>query len=90
MRQILIMRHGKSELNLGKDDFDIHLGEEGKSASGKTGNTLPVKDIVPDVIKSSEALRAVTTARILSVNCDYQKEITFNEAFYFVSNEFAI
>jgi phosphohistidine phosphatase SixA len=86
MRQLLIMRHGKSELNLGKDDFYIHLGEEGKSASGKIGNTLLVKDIVPDVILSSETFRAVTTVRILSEKCDYQKEITFNEAFYLESN----
>ncbi len=90
MKQILIMRHGKPEPNLGQDDFSIPLSKSGKLSAAKVGKTILEKGIIPDIIISSHAVRAAETARIVAVTCDYQKEIAFNMGFYFGSTKQAI
>jgi len=90
MKNILVMRHGKSERSICCDDFDAPLSKVGRTAAARAGQTILEKGVVPDIIISSPAVRAEETARIIAENCRYQKEIAINNAFYFDTADAAI
>ncbi len=61
-RQLLILRHGKSDWSEDLSDFDRPLKTRGKRAAQRMGAWLLQKDIIPDYIISSPAERAKNTA----------------------------
>lgn len=65
-RQLLLMRHGKSDWSTGANDFDRPLKNRGKRAAQRMGAWLQQKDLIPDYILSSPAERAKNTAEKLS------------------------
>jgi phosphohistidine phosphatase len=84
MKTLLIMRHAKSDWSYDDlSDFDRPLNERGKDAAPKVGKELKKLGITPDLIISSPANRAKTTAILFSENNDYKNEIVFSEDFYF-------
>ena len=61
-RELLILRHGKSDWNTDADDFDRPLNNRGKRGAQRMGVWLWQQGLRPDLIISSPAERAITTA----------------------------
>lgn len=83
MKQLLLMRHAKSDHQLGRPDFERPLNKRGNAAAEFMGEFLKNKDLVPDKIFSSPAVRAKTTAQLFAENAGYKDKITKYESFYF-------
>jgi len=78
------MRHAKSDWSDGSiRDFDRPLNKRGKSAAPIIGKEIKKRGLTPDLIISSPALRARMTAEAVAKNSSYNKEIVWNESFYF-------
>lgn len=70
------------------DDFDRPLNKRGKLNAPFMGERLKKKNILPDIILSSSALRAKTTAKIIAKEVKYSKEIIFKDDMYDTSVRF--
>ncbi len=83
MKQLFLIRHGKATHEL-MSDIKRYLTEKGIKRTIKTAEILAEKNIYPDLIISSPAVRAIQTAKILAdyLNYDHQK-IQINSTFYF-------
>jgi len=67
MKRLYIIRHAKSSwADHLLSDFDRPLNERGKRDAPKIGEVLKSKKVKPDLVMSSSAKRAITTAKILS------------------------
>lgn len=63
MKQLLIVRHAKSDRNDPKlQDFDRPLNERGHKNAIEMAKRLIKQDIIPQELVSSPALRAISTA----------------------------
>jgi phosphohistidine phosphatase len=62
-RELLLLRHGKSDWNTGVDDFHRPLIDRGKRGAQRVGAWLAQQKQVPDVIVTSPAKRALVTAQ---------------------------
>ena len=64
-KTLLVLRHGKAEPaeKVEKDDFDRALTARGESNSFAMGDYIRKKGLKPDLIISSQAVRAISTAR---------------------------
>ena len=83
LKTLLLLRHAKSsweKLNI--NDHDRSLNKRGKKDSPKMGKVIKELDIVPDVIISSSAKRAMDTAKLIAENCKYKKNIEMNPLLY--------
>ena len=65
-RELLILRHGKSDWGQDLDDFQRPLKDRGKRGAQRIGVWLQQQDLLPDYIVSSPAVRALETARKIS------------------------
>ncbi len=65
-RELLLLRHGKSNWNVEADDYDRPLKKRGVRAARHVGKRLYKQNLVPDLIISSPAERAISTAEIVS------------------------
>ncbi|WP_350348753.1 histidine phosphatase family protein [Agromyces sp. G08B096] len=67
MKTLLVVRHAKSDWgHPGLDDHDRPLNDRGLRDAPRMGERLAARGLVPDVIRSSTALRARTTAALLA------------------------
>ncbi len=83
MKTLYIIRHAKSSWNKIEDDFDRPLNSRGESNAPMIGHVLFNKNIKPDLIVSSPANRAKTTALLISKEIGYDEDnIIFNETIY--------
>jgi phosphohistidine phosphatase len=83
MKSVLLLRHAKSswkhpDLN----DQDRPLNKRGKRDAPIMGRLLKRKDLVPDIIISSTAIRARSTAEALAKASGYKGEIILNKSLY--------
>lgn len=62
-RELLILRHGKSEKNRDVDDYHRSLDDHGKRAAQRIGVWLAQQALLPDLVMTSPALRALGTAQ---------------------------
>lgn len=70
-KQLLLIRHAKSDWNnVGLRDFDRPLNKRGHSNAPEMANRMVEQQIIPDLILSSPALRAITTATYFAENWD--------------------
>lgn len=75
MRMLYVIRHAKSSWNEpGLDDFDRPLNDRGRSDAPEMAERLKAKGIHPDLIITSTAERAQTTARIFADVLGYPAE----------------
>lgn len=66
-KQLLLVRHGKSEWgNAHLSDFDRPLNPRGHRNAPEMASRIACKDLIPELIVSSPAMRAITTARHFS------------------------
>ncbi len=62
MRELLLLRHGKSDWNTDKNDFHRPLQDRGKRGAQRIGVWLATNAMTPDYVISSPAERALVTA----------------------------
>jgi phosphohistidine phosphatase len=83
MKTLLLMRHAKSSW---KDDsladHDRPLNKRGRRTAPKMGQLLRQHDLVPDLILSSTAERANTTARLVAEAVGFQGRVHSIEDLY--------
>ena len=83
MKTLLILRHGKSSW---KDsslvDHDRPLKKRGKRDAPRMGELLREQGMVPDLILSSSAKRALNTAVLVADASGYEGEIDIRREFY--------
>ncbi len=83
MKKLYIIRHAKSSWSDSSlSDFDRPLNKRGKVNAPLMGGRLKKRKIVPDIIISSPALRAKTTAKLIAKKVKYLKKILFNQNIY--------
>ena len=84
MKELLIMRHGKSSWeNPSLDDFDRPLKQRGIKAAGFMGKKVGELSLSPDVILSSPAVRARETTNIFMDHCNSDPEVQWLEDIYY-------
>jgi phosphohistidine phosphatase len=64
-RELWLLRHGKSDRDIITEDFDRPLKKRGKRAAKHMGNWMLQQDLIPDLVISSPAKRAIDTAKIV-------------------------
>jgi len=83
MKTVLLMRHAKSSWKHKKiQDIERPLNARGEKEAPEMGRLLLKKDILPDLIVSSPALRARTTAELVAKKCHYEKDILYIDKLY--------
>ena len=83
MKKLYIIRHAKSSWkDISLSDFDRPLNKRGRLNAPFMGERLKKQKVIPDIILSSSALRAKTTAKIIAKKVKYTKKIVFNEDIY--------
>ncbi len=88
MKTLLILRHGKSSWsNAGLGDHDRPLKGRGKRDATRMGEELAERDLVPDLILSSTARRARSTARRAAEAADCADRITETRELYLTGVE---
>lgn len=83
MKRLLLMRHAKSdwEADYGAD-HDRPLNERGMRDARVMGKVIAVTGLTPDLVLSSTAVRARTTAEIASEAGRWQAEIQLDRSLY--------
>lgn len=83
MKTLLIFRHAKSSWDDPTlTDHDRPLNPRGLKTVPLMGQWIKEKDLAPDMILSSTALRAVETAQLIARACEYTGNIQMIEHFY--------
>ena len=62
-RELLVLRHGKSDWQAGVADFERSLAKRGRKTTKRIGKLLRERSLEPDLVVSSPAERARETAR---------------------------
>jgi phosphohistidine phosphatase len=75
MKKLYIVRHAKSSWSDGSlSDFDRPLNNRGESDAPLIGKVLKKAKVLPDLVISSPAKRAFSTAEIISDKIGYSKD----------------
>lgn len=84
MKELIIVRHAKSSWKeSGLDDRERPLNNRGERDAPEMGARLAKRKDRPDLIVSSPAVRALTTARIIARKLGYaRKDIVVKERLY--------
>jgi phosphohistidine phosphatase len=74
-RRITLLRHAKSDWNSPtRNDYDRPLNARGKHDAPRMGQQLRKRGLHPQLILSSSALRAISTAQIVALELGYDPE----------------
>ncbi|WP_321777927.1 SixA phosphatase family protein [Sulfurimonas sp.] len=83
MKKLYIIRHAKSSWEeVGFVDFDRPLNKRGKIDASKMGDRLRTKGVKPDIILSSDALRAKKTIKAIAKKVKFKNKIKFRKKIY--------
>ena len=75
MKTLFLIRHAKSSWDdTALPDKDRPLDDRGRRDAPKMGKRLAKRDVEPDLILSSPARRALTTAEVIAKKLDYELE----------------
>jgi phosphohistidine phosphatase len=87
MKMLFLIRHAKSSWDgTALPDKDRPLDDRGRRDAPKTGDRLGKRDVKPDLILSSPAMRALKTAEIIAKKLDYKrKNIVVDDRLYAVA-----
>ena len=78
MKTLFLIRHAKSSWDdTALPDKDRPLADRGRRDAPKMGKRLAKRDVKPDLILSSPARRALTTAEIVAKKLDYKLKISW-------------
>jgi phosphohistidine phosphatase len=73
-RELWLMRHGKAERYDGSEDYDRRLKKRGKRDATRIGEWLKEQGLVPDLVISSPATRAIMTAKLVCDMLDIDRQ----------------
>ena len=84
MNTLFLVRHAKSSWdNVALPDKERPLNDRGRRDAPKMGERLAKRDVKPDLILSSPAVRALSTAEIIAEKLNYRrKDIVVTERLY--------
>jgi phosphohistidine phosphatase len=84
MKTLFLIRHAKSSWdNAALPDKERPLNDRGRRDAPKMGERLAKRDVKPDLILSSPAVRALSTAEIIAEKLNYRrKDIVVMERLY--------
>jgi phosphohistidine phosphatase len=84
MKTLFLIRHAKSSWDdTALPDKDRPLDDRGRRDAPKMGKRLAKRDVKPDLILSSPARRALTTAEVIAEKLDYKlKDIVVDDRLY--------
>lgn len=84
LKTLFLIRHAKSSWDdTTLPDKDRPLDDRGKRDAPKMGKRLAKRDVKPDLILSSPAMRALATAQIIAKRLDYKrKDIVVDDRLY--------
>ena len=90
-RELLILRHAKSSwADEYKDDWERPLTDRGVRDAARVGRFLRARDLMPDLIITSDAVRAETTAQGAAEAAGYSGKIVKSSALYHAAPDAAI
>lgn len=88
MRGLLILRHAKSSwAQAGQDDWQRPLNDRGLRDAPAAGEWLREQSLVPDLIVTSDAVRARTTAQLVAKSSGYQGDLVVEPSIYLAAPE---
>lgn len=88
MKELLVVRHAKSSWNNAHmTDHERPLNGRGKAEAPLMGRLLAREELVPDLIISSTAERALTTAELVALAAGYEERIEVTRQFYHADPE---
>jgi phosphohistidine phosphatase len=88
VKTLLILRHAKSSWDdASLDDRDRPLNPRGRRDAPRMGELLRRERLIPDVIITSDAVRAHTTAVAAAEPAGYTREIVLDSLLYHASPE---
>jgi phosphohistidine phosphatase len=83
IKTLLILRHAKSSWKSAElSDHDRPLNTRGKRDAPRIGRKLSKEGLIPQLIISSPAVRAYSTAEMVAKACGYDGEITVDSLLY--------
>ena len=83
MKTLLILRHAKSSWDdASLSDFERPLNARGLRAAPFMGGLMRRRDLIPDTILSSPAMRARTTAELVQQSGAFDAEVKFDHDIY--------
>lgn len=83
MKTVLLMRHAKSSWKHPElSDRDRPLNKRGEKDAPRMGKLLKHKDVIPQRIYTSTAIRACKTAEAVAEKVGYEKEIIYLDTLY--------
>jgi len=83
MRELWLLRHGKSDREVACPDIDRPLKPRGRRAAQRLGEWLHARHAHPDVVITSPARRALNTAQLVCDALDLTKQLTQEPRLYF-------
>ena len=88
MKTLLLLRHAKSSWEDGNlADFDRSLNARGRSDAPRMGRLLAQYELTPDLIVTSAARRAATTAELIALAAEYAGDIQYTNELYLADPE---
>ncbi len=82
MRRLFLVRHAKAEHVVGRVDYERALTERGREDARRVAYALVARDMLPDVLIHSGALRAKQTAEIFAAQWPRRVELREETEFY--------
>ena len=82
MRRLFLVRHAKAEPSVGRDDYERALTDRGRDDARRMASALAARDILPDLLIHSGALRTKQTAEILAAQWPRRVEIQVEPGLY--------
>jgi phosphohistidine phosphatase len=88
MKTLLILRHAKSSWDdASLDDRDRPLNARGRRDAPRIGELLHDEQLIPDVIITSDAVRAHSTADAVAAASGYQRDLEVEPLLYHAAPE---
>jgi len=86
MKTLLVLRHAKSSWNDPQlDDHERPLNERGRRDGPRMGKLVREYGLIPDIVISSDAVRAQLTAEAVAATARYAGEILLDPRLYLAS-----
>lgn len=82
MKTLVVCRHAKSDWGLGLPDIERPLNKRGLKDAPRMGKLLKDYKFSPDLIVSSPAVRARTTAELVASQLSYTNKIQIEAGIY--------
>jgi phosphohistidine phosphatase len=88
MKTLLLLRHAKSSWdNAGLTDYNRPLNDRGRRDAPRMGKLIRREGLTPNLMLSSSAKRAATTAELVALEFSLTSEIRYTESLYLAEPE---